>query len=869
MANSAENVQLWQRAKGGLFEFVSLGDVEKTKTILHSHSEVDINHTVDSKGRNLLHVACEHGHINMVRCLVSLGADVNLSGFYYTPLFIAVLNNHTSIVSALVSEFGCDPNDGESLHTACKHGNLSMVKTLIECGASIYSRDAYGNTPLHATARNERKETTQALLNYLTGDPNIKNVERRTPLHIACVCGNLDGVKLLIKHGARVNVKDIHDSTPLSLAVLHNHTSIVSALVSEFGCDPNDGESLHTACKHGNLSMVKTLIECGASIYSRDAYGNTPLHATARNERKETTQALLNYLTGDPNIKNVERTPLHIACVCGNLDGVKLLIKHGARVNVKDIHDSTPLSLAVLNNHTSIVSALVSEFGCDPNDGVSLHTACKHGNLNMAKTLLDHGASVNDNSVDVDGNTPLDLAAKSETMQALFKDIDNIKNKDGRTPLHIACVCGNLGRIKLLIKHGARVNVKDIRDSTPLSLAVLHNHTSIVSTLMSEFGCDPNDGVSLHTACVHGNLSMVKTLIERGANVNGRDAHGNTPLHMTARYERKKTMQALLNYLTCDPNIKNKEGRSPLHVACICGNLDGVKLLIKHGARVNVKDIHDSTPLSLAVLNNHTSIVSALVSEFGCDPNDGVSLHTACKHDNLSMVKTLLEHGASVNDNSVDVDGNTPLDLAAKSETMQALFKDIDDIKNKDGRTPLHIACVCGNLGRIKLLIKHGARVNVKDIRDSTPLSLAVLHNHISIVSALVSEFGCDPNDGLSLHTACEHGNMTIVKTLMEVGANVNDKDVDGNTPLHLSARNKKNETMQTLLRDFKSDLNIKNKEGRTPLHNACVCGNLGGVKLLIKHGARVNACQGYSGQHTFITGCTTQPNQHCINTGE
>ena len=110
----------------------------------------------------------------------------------------------------------------------------------------------------------------------------------------------------------------------------------------------------------------------------------------------------------------------------------------------------------------------------------------------MAKTLLEHGASVND-SVNVDGNTPLDLAAKSETMQALIKDIDNIKNKDGRTPLHIACLCGNLGRIKLLIKHGARVNVKDIHDSTPLSLAVLHNHTSIVSALMSEFGCDPNE----------------------------------------------------------------------------------------------------------------------------------------------------------------------------------------------------------------------------------------------------------------------------------------------------------------------------------------------------------------------------------------
>ena len=184
MANSAANAQ---QIKDALFKSVSHGDVEKTKTILQSNSEVDINKTVDSKGRNLLHLACEHGHINMVRWLVSLGADVNMSGYYYrkfTPLLLAVLNNHPNIVTELVSEFGCDPNDGVSLHTACEHGDLSMVKTLIECGASVYSRDAYGNTPLHATAKNQRKETTQALLKYLIGDPNIKNAEGRTPLHI-------------------------------------------------------------------------------------------------------------------------------------------------------------------------------------------------------------------------------------------------------------------------------------------------------------------------------------------------------------------------------------------------------------------------------------------------------------------------------------------------------------------------------------------------------------------------------------------------------------------------------------------------------------------------------------------------------------
>ena len=833
MANAAASAQdrHFERFKDTLFESVSCGDVEKTKTILQSKWEVDINKTVDSKGRNLLHLACEHSHIRMVRWLVSLGADVNKSGYNFwtyskiTPLSLAVLNEHTSIVSALLSEFGCDPNDGVSLHTACEHGHLNMVKTLIECGARVNDEDVDGNTPLHLTVRNE---TVQLLLRDCMSDPSIKNKEGRTPLHIACLCGNWDSVRLLVEHGASVSAEDIHRQTPLSLAVLSEHTSIVSALLGEFGCVPNDG-SLHAACERGNLSMVKTLIE------------------------------------------------------------------HGASVNDKDVNGNTPLSLALLHHHEILAAELVSEFGCDPNDGVSLHTACKHGNLSMVKTLIEQGASVNHGGVD--GNTPLHLTARFErikTMQAVprdFKTDPNITNKEGRTPLHIACVSGNLDGVKLLINHGACVCTKDIGNNTPLSLAVLNNHSSIVSALLSEFGCDPNDGVSLHTASRLGDLSMVKTLIEHGATVG---VDGNTVLHLTAENGRNETMEAFLRDFKSDPNIKNKKGRTPLHIACMCGNLDGVKLLIKHGASVSAEDIHRYTPLSLAVLNEHTSFLSALVSECGCDPNDGVSLHTACKRGDLSVVETLIEHGAGViNDKAVG--DNTPLSLAVlhdHTSIVSALLTKFGCDPN-DG-VSLHTACRHRNLGMVKTLIEHGARVNDRHVGSDTPLSLAVLHGHNSIVSALLTKFGCDPNDGVSLHTACRHGNLSMVKTLIEHGASVNDKDVDGNTPLslavlnghgsivsgvvrsfwhtacengnlsmvktlvkfgagvndqdvhgntslHLTVRNERNETIRALLRDFKTDPNIKNKEGSTPLHIACECGNLDGVKLLINHGACVS----------------------------
>ena len=588
MANLAENAQLWQRAKGGLFESVSLGDVEKVKTILQSTSEVDINKTVDSKGRNLLHLACEHGHINMVRLLVSLGADVNKSGHSYrkfTPLSLAVLNNHTSIVSALVSEFGCNCNDRVSLHTACEHDDLSMVKTLIECGASVYSRDVYGNTLLHATARNQRKETTQALLKYLTGDPNIKNAEGRTPLHIACVCGNLDGVKLFIKHGASVNVKDNHSNTPFSLAVLNNHTSIVSALVSEFGWNPNEG--LDRACLHGTLSlgMTKTLIECGA---------NTLLHLTAKYGRNETMQALIKDFESDPNIKSKEgKTPLHIACRWGNLDGVKLLIKHGASVNDLDTHSNTPLSLAVqhVSHHERIILTLVTELGCNPNDGVSLHTACKYNDISSVFTLVKCGASVNDR--DVEGNTPLYYGGFNTTLTLLskFKCDPNVINDLGMSPLHCACIEGDSKRVGLLIEYGARVNNKNAQGNTSFELAVQNKNDEVASFLLN------HDKLICSIDLIKDKFlyRCSRTAIEKGwdkaviALLNHNEGElssvyeretGRSLLHEASWFGNRRIMELLLCQYGMSPFLVDEEGNTPLHLCSKRGHSECVQFLL-------------------------------------------------------------------------------------------------------------------------------------------------------------------------------------------------------------------------------------------------------------------------------------------------
>ncbi|KAJ2671019.1 hypothetical protein GGI25_005634 [Coemansia spiralis] len=83
-------------------------------------------------------------------------------------------------------------------------------------------------------------------------------------------------------------------------------------------------------------------------------------------------------------------------------------------------------------------------------------------------------------------------------------------------------------------------------------------------------------------------------------------------------------------------NVKDSVGRTPLHVACSCGNIEGVRLLIHMGADVNALDKIGNTPLTIAATSAQTDIVIPLL-EGGADPNIGKGLMSA-----MAMVKSRL-----------------------------------------------------------------------------------------------------------------------------------------------------------------------------------------------------------------------------------
>lgn len=408
-------------------------------------------------------------------------------------------------------------------------------------------------------------------------------------------------------------------------------------------------------------------------------------------------------------------TPLHIAASNMALETIKKLLKHGARLDLKDkIAGRTPIWMALDRMHVdSVILLLTSESASHRKSGgwTPLHRAAELGNMELITKLLDMGVAI-------DATSDLNLSA-----------------------LHLACCihpeAQALVTSKLLVDRGAKVDIRNDKGETPLMFATSRGYQSVCESLL-KLGADTLAmstiaRSTLHIACVIYNekqsLKMCEVLISFGVSINARDWVGRTPL-MYAAYLGHLSVCKRLVMLGADALAASFASQSALTDAFQQGRHDIVERLSEeYKPLVELKNDHGCTPVHFAMTSSDRETHKLALEhrkelEFDCHEGCGSLLNRACLNSRAEVVKDITLQVDSPTFKKLCLKSNhitsPPLISCVKRGDQQCMSILLDagtdiEIHSKHWDTPLITACKLGRLEIVKMLVRRGARLNYVD----------------------------------------------------------------------------------------------------------------------------------------------------------
>jgi ankyrin repeat protein len=420
---------------------------------------------------------------------------------------------------------------------------------------------------------------------------------------------------------------------------------------------------------------------------------------------------------------------------------------------------------------------------------------------------------------------PLADAAERNDSAAIRKLLAQKSNvsapqADGMTALHWATHHDDLETVKLLLAAGADAKAANRYGVTPLSLACTSGNSAIVESLL-EAGADPSSTLPggetpLMTASRTGRLGPVQALLARNVDVNAHEHKGQTALMWAAAEGHVAVVDALLN-AGADFRTPLASGFTPLFFAAREGRKAVVFRLLEAGLDINetmrperrgpVARGRSTSALLLAVENGHFNLATDLL-EAGANPNDRPAGFTALHAitwvrkpirgdgdpppigsgmmDSLTFVRQLVAHHADINAR------------LERGTSGRGRF-------TTTGSTPFLLAARASDVPLMRLLLELGADPDVPNADNCTPL----------LAAAGVGALG-DGDEAAGTDDEAEQA----VRLLLDLGADINAVDNNGETAMHGAAYQSRWELV-ALFTQRRADINIWNKKnncGWTPL---------------------------------------------------
>ncbi len=473
-----------------------------------------------------------------------------------------------------------------------------------------------------------------------------------------------------------------------------------------------EGHNFVLAARYGHERVIINQLNGGADIELIDELGNTALIVAAA----ENQQSILNLLLEHGANVNAQSkdgtTALMNSAVHGNLEVAKTLIKAGSKIDLKKSDGETALVGAVQYGHLPMVELLLSE----------------GANANVVKTgTFKDGA----------GLTPLMFAAQH-----------GLKGANGDWNMITTA----------LLRHGAKTNLARANGDTALTIAQWNNHNVIVAQLTNAGARDETHYAALSSedalvkAARMGDLAKTKTLLMQSTNVNYRDKNtGVTPLITGVYYGNIDIVRSLVengadvNYVpwglkeqriaSSSVSFKEREllrtisrSDTALLVAVQKNHAEIAAFLIENGAKISVANRKEETPSLIAVRNGNANLVALLI-ENGADPDRAMIEKKVDRFitrvHKKEMRPSLLIEAAS----------------GGHIDTLEVLLKAgaQADIQDDEGVTALFKASEQGYITAVALLLAHQADPNLYDNIGRTPLMVASRNGYQNIVEALIA----------------------------------------------------------------------------------------------------------------------------------
>jgi len=394
----------------------------------------------------------------------------------------------------------------------------------------------------------------------------------------------------------------------------------------------------------------------------------------------------------------------------------------------------------------------------------------------------------------------------------------NLAAADGTTALHFAAHRNDNKLAGLLLKAKAIPDAANDYGVTPAWLACTNQNGDLVKSLL-DAGANASaalwTGETVLMKCAQtGTVDAVKALLEHGADVNASESKKGQTALMWAVAGKHPEITAMLLKSGADIHAKSIGGFTPLLYAARSGDTESARLLLDAGAHVDEATGKHGTALVIASAGGHEELALLLVKA-GANPNaadengitalhhsarNGLSALNGVRYDAsyrirppnlLKLARALLETGADPN---------------AKIKKSQSLGPDGSPFEMAEA-TPLLLAAISADVKLMTLMEDFEADPRITGPGDITPLMAAARAACTGSCAFAGGNHASQEEIEIALNA---------VKAAVEMGIDINAKNSDGQTAMHMAAFTGADAVVQYLA-DKGADINVKDKYGETP----------------------------------------------------